>query len=67
VSDDHSDFPALLAEALDRVAVHAFDLSAAAAALGVSTTQLVRFLQRAPLAWQGINQERKARSLRPLR
>jgi hypothetical protein len=47
--------------------VHAFDLAAAAAALGVSTTHLVRFLQQAPLAWQWINQERRARSLRPLR
>lgn len=67
VSDANSDFPALLAEALDRVVVHEFDLTAAAEALRVSTTQLVRFLQQSPLAWQRINVERKARSLRPLR
>ena len=66
VSDDNSNFPALLAEALDRVVVHEFDLTAAAEALQISTTQLVRFLQQSPLAWQWINSERKARSLRPL-
>jgi hypothetical protein len=67
VSDNHSDFPALLAEALDRVFVHEFDLAAAAEPLGVSTTQLVRFLQQSPRAWQWINAERISRSLRPLR
>ena len=67
LSDEHTDFPALLAEALDRVAAHEFDLAAAAVPLQVSTTQLVRFLQQAPLAWQWINAERKIRSLRPLR
>jgi hypothetical protein len=67
VSDEHPDFPALLAEALDRVTAHDFDLAAAADALRVSTTQLVRFLQQAPRAWQAINAERSARSLRPLR
>ena len=67
VSDDNSDFPTLLAEALDRVVVHEFDLTAAAEPLRVSTTQLVRFLQQSPLAWQWINSDRKARSLRPLR
>ena len=67
VSDENSDFPALLAEALDRVVVHEFDLAAAAEPLRVSTTQLVRVLQQSPLAWQTINTERKARSLRPLR
>lgn len=67
VSDESFDFPALLAEALDRVVVHEFDLAVAAEPLRVSTTQLVRFLQQSPLAWQWINSERKARSLRPLR
>jgi hypothetical protein len=67
VSDEHSDFPALLAEALDRVAAYEFDLAAAAGSLHVSTTQLVRFLQQAPRVWQAINEQRVARSLRPLR
>jgi hypothetical protein len=67
VSDDHADFPALLAEALDRVAAHEFDLKKAAEVLGVSTTQLVRFLQQSPVAWRWVNAERTARNLRPLR
>lgn len=67
VSDEHADFSALLAEALNRVVVHEFDLAAAAESLCVSTTQLVRFLQQAPRAWQKINAERATRSLRPLR
>lgn len=66
VSDDHADFPALLAEALDRVVALEYDLAAAATKLAVSTTQLVRFLQQAPVAWQRINDERVARGLRPL-
>jgi len=67
VSDENADFPALLSEALDRVVVHEFDLAAAAEPLAVSTTQLVRFLQQSPLAWQWINTQRKLRGLRPLR
>jgi len=66
VSDDHADFPALLAEALDRVVALEYDLAAAAAKLDISTTQLVRFLQQAPAAWQRINSERVSRNLRPL-
>ena len=67
VSDDNCDFPALLAEALDRVAVQEFDLKIAAECLHISTTQLARFLQQSTLAWEWVNGQRKARGLRPLR
>ncbi len=67
VSVEHADYPALLAEALDHTVAHAFDLAAAAEQLGVSTTQLARFLQQSPSAWQWVNAERQARNLRPLR
>jgi hypothetical protein len=67
VSDEHADFPALLAEALDRAVAHEFDLFVAAELLGVSTTQLVRFLQQSPPAWLWVNSERQVRNLRPLR
>ncbi|QDU28699.1 Peptide chain release factor 2 [Anatilimnocola aggregata] len=67
ISDEHADFPALLAEALDCANAHEFDLSAAATQLGVSTTQLVRFLQQSSPAWQWINRERQSRQLRPLK
>lgn len=67
VSDEHVDFPSLLAEALDCVTAHEFDLTTAAAALQVSTTQLGRFLQQSPAAWQWVNDQRRVRNLRPLR
>lgn len=67
VSNEHADFPSLLAEALDRVVAHEYDLATAAESLGVSTTQLARFLQQSPVAWQRVNAERQARNLRPLR
>ncbi|MGC3972182.1 MAG: peptide chain release factor-like protein [Pirellulales bacterium] len=67
LGDENSHFPALLAEALDRVVAHEFDFAAAAESLGVSTTQLVRFVHQSPAARQWINSERIARSLRPLR
>ena len=52
---------------LDRVAVHEFDLKNAAECLRISTTQLARFLQQSPLAWEWVNAQRKALGLRPLR
>lgn len=67
VRDDHPDFPAMLAEGLDRVAAHEFDIAAAAESLGISTTQLARFLQQSPEAWKWVNDERRIRQLRPLR
>lgn len=67
VSTEHVDFPALLAEALDCVQAHAFDVAAAAMQLGVSTTQLVRFFQQAPESWIALNADRQRHGLRPLR
>ena len=45
INPEHDDFPALLAEALDVVVAAEYDLSAAASTLGVSTSQLVKFLE----------------------
>jgi plasmid stability protein len=67
VNSEHDDFPALLAEGLDAVAVADFDIPAAAKWLGVSTTQLVRFLQMEPPAWIAVNAARRQRGLRPLK
>jgi len=66
VATSHVDFPALLAEALDAVAASEFDVAAVAGRLGVSTSQLARFLQREPAAWTLVNDSRRARGLRPL-
>lgn len=67
VSTEHADFPALLAEALDWLAACDWDASAAAERLGISTSQLVKFLAQEPEALQRLNAARKARGQRPLR
>ena len=66
INPAHDDFPALLAEALDAVAAAEYDVAAAAERLGVSTTQLARFLQHEPQAWTQLNNHRRERGLRPL-
>jgi hypothetical protein len=67
VSSAHGDFPALLAEALDRLAAGDWDAAAAAEQLGVSTSQLVKLLQQEPQALALLNAQRRARGNRPLR
>ncbi|MCA9049119.1 MAG: peptide chain release factor-like protein, partial [Planctomycetaceae bacterium] len=66
-SDRHADFPVLIAEALDAAYAKEFDVRQAAAALGCSTTQLIRFLGRVPDALQQVNAGREARGLNRLR
>jgi hypothetical protein len=66
VSESHDDFPVLLAEALDAIAAHEYDVAAAAEQLYVSTSQLTRFVKREPAAWTSVNDERRQRGLRPL-
>lgn len=61
ISGTHDDFPALLAEALDRIAADEFDLAASARKLGVSSSQLVRLLKIEPAALAWVNRERIAR------
>ena len=67
VSPDHVDFAALVAEALDQLAAADFDTRQAAEVLGVSATQLVNLLKRAPAAFTKLNAERTTRGLHPLR
>jgi RF-1 domain len=66
VSTSHDDFPALLAEALDALAAGEYDVATAAAWLGVSGSQLARFVRREPAAWVQLNDARRLRGLRPL-
>jgi hypothetical protein len=66
INPEHDDFPTLLAEALDALTVVEFDMAAAAKSLGVSTSQLVRFLQDEPPAWAAVCDARRQRGLRPL-
>lgn len=67
VSPKHDDFPALLAEALDQLDARDHNLTATAHALGITPSQLVRFLQREPSAMSKVNGTRQSRGLCPLR
>ena len=59
VNPEHADYPALLAEALDVLAVQAMDIKAAAAVLGVSTSQLIKLIKLEPHALASVNRQRK--------
>jgi hypothetical protein len=66
-SESHRDFASLLAEALDVCAAHAWDVRPAAASLGVTPTQLVRFVASHGPALAALNRGRAAQGLPPLR
>jgi hypothetical protein len=66
VNQEHEDYPALLAEALDVLAAAHWDISGAAGWLKVSRSQLTKFLRREREAFDLLNAERKARGLRNL-
>jgi hypothetical protein len=67
VSVDHDDYPAIVAEALDRIVAAELDMPAAAAGLGVSPSQLVRLLEKEPAALGALKRLRGAAGLKPLR
>ena len=67
VSTAHGDFPALLAEALDRLAACDWEAGKAAERLGVTASQLVKLLKLESAAFQQLNRERQARELIPLK
>lgn len=58
VAVDHPDYSALVAEALDQLQAHGLDMPAAAAALGVSSTQLLKLFKKTPVAWTTLNRLR---------
>jgi len=67
VNPKHADFPALLAEALDVVTANGHDPAKAAAILGVSTSQFVKFLKLEPTALHQLNDARRQRGQKPLK
>jgi len=67
INPQHDDFPAILAEALDVVAMNQYDVKAAAALLGTSGSQLVKLLSLEPAALEQVNGQRRSVGLRPLR
>jgi hypothetical protein len=67
VSIDHDDFPALLAEVLDRLHVDQDDIALTATAFRVSNSQLIKFLASDHHALHELNERRKKSGQKPLR
>ena len=67
LSGSHKDFPGLLAEAMDILAVCEADPKRAALALGCTSSQLVRLLKLDPRALSLVNRWRRERQMHPLR
>lgn len=67
INPAHDDFPPLLAEALDAVAAHGFDVRGAAVGLKCTPSQLTKFLQLDPRALALVNQSREQQGLRKLK
>ena len=63
----HTDFPTLLAEALDVIEASGFDVKKAAARLECSTTQLTRFIADHRPAFEQLNQSREDHGLHRLK
>lgn len=66
-SDEHNDFPSMIAEAMNAVDAKSFDVRLAAAALGCSTSQLVRFIAKSAESFQALNAGRERAGLRRLK
>jgi len=67
ISPGHTDFPGLLAEALDVLAACQAEPKVAAAVLGCTPSQLVRLLKLEPRALLLVNHWRSKRGLRTIR
>jgi len=63
IAADHDEFPALVAEALDRLQASGWKMAPAARDLGVSTSQLVRLLGKSPAAFTALNRQRTSEGL----
>ena len=67
INPSHADFPLLLAESLDRIAMLEYELPAAGEMLGVTASQLVKLIKHEPTALAALNEARSLRGLGPLR
>jgi len=67
VNAQHFDYAPILAEALDFIWGDQFDVAATAKQIGISTSQLVKFLKTCPAAFEVINRKRGELSLGPLK
>lgn len=67
VAEDHPDFPALLAEALDVLAICHDDPKLASEHLDCTVSQLIKFLKTEPKAFALLNANRQSQGLFPLK
>jgi hypothetical protein len=67
IAADHDDYPAIVAEAIDRLTAVGFEMRPAADALGVSPSQLTKLFRKAPAAWVAVNRLRGEAGLAPLK
>lgn len=67
IAADHRDFPSLLAEAMNVLVGANWEHTLAANKLGISSTQLIKFLAKHPPALQKLNAARSAKNLPPLK
>ncbi len=67
VNSEHTDFPTLLAEALDVLAFYGWEPREAKESLGCSATQLVKLLKKEPRAFACLNRNRTLLGLSALR
>jgi hypothetical protein len=67
VSVEHEDYPALVAEALDRLEATAGEVAPAATALAVSTSQFIGLFRRDAAAWTALNTARRRHGLTGLK
>lgn len=63
ISDEHDDFPTMLAEAMDVLALRNAHLPGSAEQLGCTPSQLVKFLKKEPRAFLWLNEERRRHGL----
>ena len=67
VNPKHVDYPTLLAEALDVLALMNWDVARSAGRLGISMSQLTRLLRHEKPAFTLLNRQREERGFPPLR
>lgn len=67
VNSEHDDFPGLLAEVLDLLQIHQDDLPKVSSMLGVSQSQLIKFLGSESRALHLLNERRKKAGMKALR
>ena len=67
INPRHKDYPTLLAEALDCINAHRWDVAKSAGSLGISMSQLTKLLRHHPAALTQVNQHRDDLGLPRLR